>query len=370
MADKTFTELELARMLHDQLNQLLVTAKFDIDILRDQVRGKSPSRAVQDIDDLLDPSVETSRSLTVDLCPPVLYDAGLASALRWLAEWVYDDYALAVEVDLDEEVSPDAIEIRVPLFKAVRELLSNIVKHAKVSTAIVRMSRSGQDRVQITVQDAGSGFDLAGFLVKHGSPGGSGLSRIREYLRLLGGTLDIESLPGQGTRIVLTSPVVLATVHERETSPPFPGPPVVSTASGAPVAGPSAHPGGGIRILLADDHFVVRDSLARLLQMQPGIDVIGQASDGQMAVELARQLQPDVILMDVSMPQLDGIEATRRVVAESPCVRVIGFSMHHESDMAAAMLKAGAVGYLSKTANPDSLIAAIRTCVARQVDQV
>ena len=182
----------------------------------------------------------------------------------------------------------------------------------------------------------------------------------RRTVEDLDGLLDPSSeAPGS----VTAEPIV----SEGGMSPPCSEIPVVSLDGGASVAGPSC---GVIRILLADDHTVVRDSLAHLLQMQPGMEVVGQASDGLMALALARQLQPDVILMDVGMPQLDGIEATQRMVAESPCIRVIGFSMHQESEVVAAMYKAGAVAYLSKTTNPDGLIAAIRTCAARRVDQV
>jgi DNA-binding NarL/FixJ family response regulator len=116
-----------------------------------------------------------------------------------------------------------------------------------------------------------------------------------------------------------------------------------------------------IRLLLADDHEVVRNGLARLLQMQGDFDVIGQASDGLMAIDQALLLKPDVIVMDVSMPRLDGIEATRRITAALPGVRVIGLSMHGHEDVAAAMAKAGASAYLPKTTAPEALIAAIRS---------
>jgi DNA-binding NarL/FixJ family response regulator len=114
-----------------------------------------------------------------------------------------------------------------------------------------------------------------------------------------------------------------------------------------------------IRVLLADDHRVVRDGLAQLLHTCDGIEVIAQASDGQEAVDLARQVRPDVVVMDVSMPRLDGIEATRRLRAEMPDLCVIGLSMHTEPNVAEAMTAAGATAYLAKSAPPESLVAAI-----------
>jgi two-component system response regulator NreC len=118
--------------------------------------------------------------------------------------------------------------------------------------------------------------------------------------------------------------------------------------------------GRRIRVLLADDSSVVREGLARLLQLQADIEIVGQAVDGLEAVQMALQLQPDVVVMDVGMPLLSGIEATRRVHSQLPQVRIIGLSMHDEQETAAAMRDAGAAAYLTKTAPPSRLIAAIR----------
>lgn len=117
-----------------------------------------------------------------------------------------------------------------------------------------------------------------------------------------------------------------------------------------------------IRILLADDHAIVRDSLARLLQMQQGLEVVGRAGDGQEAVDLAMELRPDVVVMDITMPRLNGIQATERITAALPHVYIVGLSMHTEADMGAQMKNAGAKAYLPKTAPPAHLIDAIRAC--------
>jgi DNA-binding NarL/FixJ family response regulator len=120
-----------------------------------------------------------------------------------------------------------------------------------------------------------------------------------------------------------------------------------------------------MRVLLADDHTVVRDGLARLLATQLDIHVVGQASNGQEAVDLALSLRPDVVVMDVSMPVLDGIGATRHIRAELPDTCVIALSMHNDDATASEMAAAGAAEYLVKTSPPDRLVAAIRGC-ARQ----
>ncbi len=119
-----------------------------------------------------------------------------------------------------------------------------------------------------------------------------------------------------------------------------------------------------LRVLLADDHGVVRDGIRRLLQNQDDIEVVGLADDGLEAVEMAAHLEPDVIVMDVSMPNMDGIEATRQIRQHNSRVRIVGLSMYGKSDVGAAMREAGADDYLSKTCAPHELIAAIRECAA------
>ncbi len=120
-----------------------------------------------------------------------------------------------------------------------------------------------------------------------------------------------------------------------------------------------------MRILLVDDHTIVRQSLARLLGWEADIEIVGEAGDGRLAVELARDLRPDIVLMDINMPGMNGIEATRRIHAEQPQVLVIGLSMFEEDERAQPMLEAGAVGYVSKTESTEDLLATIRSCHRR-----
>jgi DNA-binding NarL/FixJ family response regulator len=113
---------------------------------------------------------------------------------------------------------------------------------------------------------------------------------------------------------------------------------------------------GTLRVLIADDHAAVRAALTRALQSEPDIEVVGEASDGYTAVQLAARLKPDVVLMDVNMPGLDGIEATRRIVQTDPGVKVVGLSVHCYAFYARQMLDAGAHAYVLKDSDIDELI--------------
>ncbi|MDD2901258.1 MAG: response regulator transcription factor [Syntrophales bacterium] len=115
-----------------------------------------------------------------------------------------------------------------------------------------------------------------------------------------------------------------------------------------------------IKIILADDHKIVRQGLRNMLEQETDLEVIGEADDGRMAVRLVRELSPQVVIMDVGMPDLNGIEATRQVLAESPGVKVIGLSMHCDRRFVMNMLKAGASGYLLKDSAFEELATAIR----------
>ena len=122
-----------------------------------------------------------------------------------------------------------------------------------------------------------------------------------------------------------------------------------------------------IRIVLADDHKILRAGLRAMIVEQPDMEVVGEAENGRMAVDLARALSPDVVVMDIGMPDLNGIEATRQIVAEIPGVKIIGLSMYSDRRYVAGLFGAGASGYLLKDIEFEELIEAIQTVVAGQV---
>jgi len=121
-----------------------------------------------------------------------------------------------------------------------------------------------------------------------------------------------------------------------------------------------------IRILLADDHKIVRDGLRALIEKQSGMEVIAEAGDGRSTVQMVQELLPNLVIMDIAMPDMNGIEATRQITATAPNIKIVALSMHSDKRFVAEMLKAGASGYLLKDCAFEELDNAIRAVIANR----
>lgn len=122
-----------------------------------------------------------------------------------------------------------------------------------------------------------------------------------------------------------------------------------------------------LRILLADDHKIIREGMRSLLEEQAGIEVVAEADNGRETLRLCRELLPDIVIMDITMPDLNGIEATRQIIAECPGVKVIGLSVHSERQFVKGMLHAGASGYLVKECSFREVLASLKAAAANQI---
>ncbi len=200
--------------LHDSIGQNLALAKIKLGSLRQRLRSPGAVASLDEMRQLIDESLQQTRSLVFQLSPPVLYDLGLEQALEWLAEQMQQRHGLHTDFRSDRTAKPLDEDVSIVLFQAVRELLLNVAKHAQASRAAVAMIRENGS-VRITVEDDGVGFCPDDVLSLAGGPRGFGLFNIRERLELLGGQLQITSSPERGTAAVVTAPLRPAK-HERQ----------------------------------------------------------------------------------------------------------------------------------------------------------
>jgi PAS domain S-box-containing protein len=206
---------DLAQDLHDSIGQTLALSKLRVDSIR---YGEAASKISPELEVLsrnLEDAIEQTQSLIFRLSPPVLYQVGLGEALEYLAELMEKNYGIpiAVSSELDSLALPE--DESVLLFRAVQELLINMVKHAHASRSGITLKRS-DDQVQVEVQDDGIGFDV-GLLSAQGSvKKGFGLLSIRERLHNLGGHMEVQSSPGGGTKVIIAAPLRTETGNTRE----------------------------------------------------------------------------------------------------------------------------------------------------------
>jgi PAS domain S-box-containing protein len=196
----------LATDLHDHIGQALAIAKIKLGILQKKAPAKTLANPLKEIRELVEQMIRDTRSLTFELSLPILYELGFEAAVEWLAKQFRAQHGLMVEVKRNNPPISLDDEIKVILFKAVRELMFNIVKHAQASHAVISVQKSGDD-LQIKVKDDGVGINRAKIYPQLKSTGGYGLFSIRERLRYLGGYLGLESEPGQGTLVTLIVPL-------------------------------------------------------------------------------------------------------------------------------------------------------------------
>lgn len=358
----------LAMELHDHLQQLLVLGKLTIG------QGKRVAVGVPDyeqvlkkVDDILSDALTYTRTLVSDLSPTVLRDHGLAAALQWLGTYM-QKHNLTVTVTV-----PDKQEAKLPeedqgilLFQSVRELLINSAKYAGTGQATLTMEEQ-DGNLCITVRDEGKGFDLADAagIPNRGISSKYGLYSIQERMRAMGGSFTIDSARGQGTTTSLILPLTRAAKESG-------GDPEVSRAkpAHAPLSADDTggHTGGVniVRLLLVDDHALMRQGLRTVLDAYADIQVVGEARDGMEAVKLVGELRPRVVVMDINMPKMNGIEATAKIMQHYPETIIIGLSVNAAEDNREAMTRVGASRLLSKEVAVEQLHDAVHDAVTQR----
>ena len=340
----------IAQLLHDDLQQMLAAAKMQLQVASNHMPDEG---LLKNVVHILEESIAKTRRMSHELSPAILHQAGLVAGLNWLSGQMNDQFGLETVLKINTDIRLQSTPLKIFLFRAVQELLFNVVKHAGIKRANVDLAVS-DSFFAITVSDQGQGFDPE-MLEKAENKIGFGLLTIKERAKYIGGKLLIESGPGKGSRFTLMIPKTMKDPGEESQ---IVNQPVYRQAKESELH-PTSSIAGEIRVLFVDDHQAIRQGLIQLIANQPGIKVVGEASNGREAVEKSQQLSPEVIVMDISMPGMDGIEATRIIKSEMPNIRVIGLSMHLDKNISQAMREAGAESFVSKTASMAELLTAI-----------
>ncbi|HEU4503534.1 MAG TPA: PAS domain S-box protein [Nitrospira sp.] len=342
---------QVASELHDYLGQLLVVARLKLSQTIRAVEDPGLVNQLKEADQAVDSAMSYSRSLVAELTPPVLREFGFSMAVTWLAQQMRR-HGLRVELQLSTVDVDLPEEVAVLLFLSVRELLMNVVKHAHTDVATVSLNINPQGDRELTVTDQGRGFDPQGVKIeRQGKLEHFGLFSIRERMEALGGRIEIHSAMQQGTRVVL----VLPGLRDSTTENGHEGQDVCHAATAPKTA--------ALRVLMVDDHAMVREGIKTILQLYEDLEVVGEAADGEAAVALASQFQPDVIVMDINMPKMDGVEATKRIKQRFPSIVIIGLSVQQADQVDRLMKEAGAATYLTKDQAAERLYKAIKEAV-------
>ena len=359
----------IAGLVHDNLQQLLVAVLLNIGATKAKNYNRGILEELESIERMTKECVGITRTLAAELSPSVLHQCGLAAGFAWLREWFREKYDFDLEVWADEALIPDE-DISITLFQCVREIVFNAVKHSGVKSARLMMVCDSEAFVNITVKDQGAGFDAEAICPHDAWKDGFGLFSVRERVELLGGVMLIESAPGQGACFTLRFPArainccrngnccekascgkgVSDEPHDEIDEARVPVQISRRTEDGLP----------RFRVVLADDHSMVRQGLVRVFQDEADFEVVGEAADGKAALELARAHEPDIIVMDLQMPVMSGLEATRVIRKELPGVQVIGLSIEANKESRRSLLRAGALDLLHKGVSAEDLIQRVR----------
>ena len=347
----------LATALHDNLAQLLVLSKMKVERMQRNMAPEQSWNTMMDVKQLLDEAVNYTRTLTANLRPPLFGDGDdLYAALKWVADKM-THHGMAVQLLNYDDPQPLSEDVLIVTYQSVQELLWNVLKHSGTQQASVFVEKVGT-HTEVTIVDHGKGFDTTAPLSTSREGGGFGLLNVKERLLSVGGALTLTSMPHHGTRAVIRIPLKGQDEQTVVTSLPD------GTAE-SPRASeePPVQPRGAerlVRIVLVDDHQTMRQGLRSLLEQHDDLLVVAEAPDGPTALQVLTEIDFDVVVMDVNLPGMTGVEATWQMKRVSPRIVVIGLSAHHTDTMADSMREAGAAAYLSKGGSIDELVRTIR----------
>ena len=351
----------IARDLHDVTGQKLAVQSMALS----GVLSRNSSNVDPDSQRALTESLAWNKEIAAEirtlsylLHPPLLDELGLSSAVKWYVAGFTNRTGILVDTDIPSDLqrlSPDA---EVAVFRVLQESLTNVHRYADSSKACIRMKATA-DAIKLEIEDFGKGMTISKSNARN-TPElrlGVGIQGMTERLRQLGGKLEITSSPNQGTLVAATIPLSSAQVA-------VPTQPASDTVAPTSILATEASGllGGALRkrILIADDHEILRRGVRNTLQTELDLEICGEAVDGQDAVEKVKALQPDLVILDINMPVLNGLVAVRQILRFRPQTKVLVFSVHDSDQTIKEVHAAGAHGFISKGKDAQDLLRVVR----------
>lgn len=328
----------IARDLHDSTAQTLNGLVLSLAYLQSQ--GQKPGdhnapKVLAESIALAEQAATEIRNLSHLLYPPALDQMGLVTAIQWHAARTSEVAGIEVTLEVPADMVRLPREIEVALFRVLQESLENVRRHSGSKVASVRLVRQ-DDEVLLEIKDQGRGVPAELLTKSDPNVAGLGVPGMRERVRQLGGGLEIESGAG-GTRVRAVVPL-----------------------GGRKLSGRGHGVDPALRVLVVDDSAAVRGGVRALLEGDAYLEVVGEAADGREAIQKTFELQPDIIILDIAMPEMDGFDAARKMCAIAPKVRILAFSQSESETIAQEARKAGALGYVMKSDAARDLIAAVK----------
>jgi PAS domain S-box-containing protein len=330
----------IARELHDQVGQDLTALNVNLQALQSLPALAGIAPGLQESTDIVARVLRQVRYLTLELRPSLLDDLGLPSALRAYARRHAQSAGLDVQVTTEPLASSLPHDLETTCFRIVQEALTNIVRHARAQRVGIEL-RQNDSTIELIIRDNGIGFDPQAVRARdrrreHGRPWHAGARNAdwRPAHDRLG--------PRRG--------------HHHH------GPPAADTRLFESGIWRATTPMTHIRVMLVDNHALLRATLRSVLEKAPDIEIIAEAANGRDAVRLIMEQQPDIVLLDIAMPVMNGLDVARMVKGYNN-VRIVMLSMHSDEEYVEQALQAGAMGYVLKDAIKIDALLAIRAAV-------
>jgi two-component system NarL family sensor kinase len=344
----------IARDLHDTTGQKIAVLSMTLDRLAKLVdSGKVDVKdALMESRDVVGKIGEEIRTLSYLLHPPLLDECGLASAVLWYAEGFKKRSGIHLSVSIDEELVRLTTDAETALFRVLQESLTNVHRYSGSPSAEIRIFQSAS-KVHLEIVDHGkgvkSGMERPAFA---GAPTlGVGIPGMRERIRQLGGQLEVE-FSNEGTRVFASLPMGAEQSVEQSSELFRDKENFQGNGRQRPVV--------RRRILIADDHEVMRRGVRGLVESQEEWSVCGEAIEGNEAISKTKELHPDLLILDVSMPGVSGIEAALQILKDDPNMKILFFTMYDSPQMMREISNVGAWGYVAKARAGNDLVDAVR----------